>query len=52
MEIVNLNHYWLGMDINGAKVTLIEYEKPFTLLTLDNGKVVKNDPFNLLRGKK
>lgn len=47
MKTVYLNHYWVGMDVNGQKVTHIEYEKPFTLLTLDNGEVIKNDPFKL-----
>ena len=47
MKTVYLNHYWLGMDIDGQKVTNIEYEKPFTFLTLESGEIIKNNPFKL-----
>ena len=42
MKIVNLNHFWLGMAINGCEVTHIESTPAGVLLTLDNGEVVKN----------
>ena len=42
MKIVDFNHYWLGMAIDGHVITHIEYEKPYAYLTLDNGEVVKN----------
>ena len=42
MKIVNLNHFWLGMVINGREVAHIESTPAGVLLTLDNGEVVKN----------
>ena len=42
MKIVNLNHFWLGMAINGREFAHIESTPAGVLLTLDNGEVVKN----------
>ena len=42
MKRSNLNHVWLGLEVNGQKVTEIAYKRPYTYLTLENGEVLKN----------
>ena len=43
-KVVDLNHFWLGMEINGQKIIKITHKNPNTYLTLENGEVVKNIP--------
>ena len=42
MKRSNLNHVWLGLEVNGQKVTEISYERPYTYVTLESGEVLKN----------
>ena len=42
MKRSNLNHVWLGLEVNGQKVTEIAYERPYTYVTLESGEVLKN----------
>ena len=42
MKRSTLNHVWLGLEVNGQKVTEISYERPYTYVTLESGEVLKN----------
>ena len=42
MKRSNLNHVWLGLEVNGQKVTEIAYKRPYTYVTLESGEVLKN----------
>ena len=42
MGKLDLNHVWLGLEVNGQKVTEISYERPYTYVTLESGEVLKN----------
>jgi len=42
MKRSTLNHVWLGLEVNGQKVTEIAYERPYTYVTLESGEVLKN----------
>ena len=42
MDRSNLNHVWLGLEVNGQKVTESAYKRPYTYVTLESGEVLKN----------
>ncbi len=42
MGRLDLNHVWLGLEVNGQKVTEIAYKRPYTYVTLESGEVLKN----------
>ena len=55
MKRSTLNHVWLGLEVNGQKVTEISYERPYTYVTLESGEVLKNlatSSWNREEGKK